>query len=233
VNNTLVIIPTYNEKENLPIVLDALLSQKCGVDILVVDDSSPDGTAEVARKYQKTHPEVHLLLRPQKEGLARAYLAGFDWGLKKTYANFIEMDADLSHDPKDIPRFIEALKTSDAVVGSRYIKGGGTEGWDRFRQFISRGGNVYAKFVLSVDYQDLTGGFNGWTRSTLQKISLASIESKGYAFQVEMKYRAHKQGLKIVEIPILFKNRIHGVSKMSHHIVTEAALRVFKLRTQI
>jgi dolichol-phosphate mannosyltransferase len=232
-NKSLVIIPTYNEKENLPLVLDALLSQQCGTDVLIVDDNSPDGTAEIAREYGKQHPEVQLLLREKKDGLARAYLAGFDWGLKRHYDNFIEMDADLSHDPKDVPRLIEALKAADAVVGSRYVKGGGTEGWDRFRQLISRGGNIYAKLVLSVKYEDLTGGYNAWTRKTLKEIDLSAIQSKGYAFQVEMKYRAHRRGLKIVEIPILFRNRIHGVSKMSHHIVTEAALKVLKLRNQV
>jgi dolichol-phosphate mannosyltransferase len=233
VNQTLLLIPTYNEADNIRSVLDQLSDAVPEADILVIDDTSPDGTHDIVRERSRISPQVHLLLREKKEGLARAYLAGFRWGLDRHYQNLVQMDADLSHDPKDVPRLLKALETADVAVGSRYIKGGGTEGWTLPRQFISRGGNVYAQAILGVSYRDLTGGFNAWKRKTLEKIDLATIQSKGYAFQVEMKYRAHKSGHKIVEVPILFKNRIHGYSKMSGLIVREAALRVIQLRTHL
>jgi dolichol-phosphate mannosyltransferase len=229
-NETLVVVPTYNEAENINALLFQLTRDVGSVDVLVVDDSSPDGTAEIVTRFANHDPRVHLLSRKKKEGLAAAYLAGFAWGLEKGYKALIEMDADFSHQPSDVPRFLETLKQSDVVIGCRYIQGGGVSGWGFLRQFISRGGNFYAHTLLSLPYQDLTGGFNGWRREVLEKINIATIRSKGYAFQVELKCRAFRAGFKLTEIPIHFENRRLGKSKMSGKIVWEAAFRVLQMR---
>jgi dolichol-phosphate mannosyltransferase len=229
-NETLVVVPTYNEVENINALLFQLTRDVGSVDVLVVDDSSPDGTAEIVTRFMKHDARVHLLSRKKKEGLAAAYLAGFTWGLEKGYRAFIEMDADFSHQPSDVLRFLETLKESDVVIGCRYIAGGGISGWGMLRQFISRGGNWYAQTVLSLPFQDLTGGFNGWRREVLEKIEISTIRSKGYAFQVELKCRAFRKGFKITEIPIHFENRRLGKSKMSGKIVWEAAFRVLQMK---
>lgn len=226
----LVVVPTYNEAENISKLLFALTRDVDDIDVLVVDDSSPDGTAKLVETFRQRNDRVHLLSRPKKDGLAGAYLAGFQWGLPRGYRYLIEMDADFSHTPADVNRFLEELKTYDAVVGCRYIDGGGIIGWSWLRQFISRGGNIYAQSVLSLPYRDLTGGFNAWRREVLEAIDISTIRSKGYAFQVELKCRAHRKGFRIKEIPIQFQNRLHGKSKMTFRIVGEAAFRVLEMR---
>lgn len=228
-SKALILVPTYNEIENISRFLQALLQTE-GYDILVMDDNSPDGTAKAVQTIQKTNPRVHLLQRAKKEGLALAYLAGFEWGMERGYEQFVQIDADFSHNPKDVPRLLKALATSDMAMGSRYIRGGKITGWGPIRQMISRGGNVYAQTVLGLKINDLTGGFNAWNRSALEKMGLKEIRSKGYAYQVEMKYRCHLAGCTLQEIPIHFENRILGTSKMSSDIVWEAAGRVLKLR---
>lgn len=229
-HSTLVIVPTYNEIENITQLLTSLTDKAKNCDVLVVDDSSPDGTAEAVKTFAQNNPHVHLLSRKTKDGLAGAYIAGFKWGLEKKYNNFVQMDADFSHSPSDVPKLIEALKTHDQAMGSRYIKGGATSGWTLPRILISRGGNVYARTVLNMPFNDLTGGFNAHRRSVLETIGLDEITSRGYAFQVEIKYRTFKKGFTQIEIPILFENRRYGVSKMSQDIVKEAAYKVLKLR---
>jgi dolichol-phosphate mannosyltransferase len=229
-NKTLVIVPTYNEVENIGPLLTAITNAVDGVDILVVDDNSPDGTERVVKQFMRHGERVHLLSRPKKDGLAAAYCAGFRWGLARDYDYFIEMDADFSHPPSDLNRHLEALKTNDVVIGCRYMSGGGTSGWSVIRESISRGGNFYAQTVLNLPYRDLTGGFNAWRRKVLETIKIDDIRSKGYAFQVELKCRSHKAGFKIQEIPIQFENRKYGNSKMSGSIVWEAAFRVLQMR---
>ena len=229
-NCNLVIVPTYNEIENISQLLSALNDQAQDCDILVVDDNSPDGTADAVKTFAQTHPQVHLLSRQKKDGLAGAYIAGFHWGLSRAYEKFVQMDADFSHSPADVTRLLKALDTHDQAMGSRYIQGGSTSGWTLPRIFISRGGNIYARTVLQLPYNDLTGGFNAHRRKVLESIHLNDITSKGYAFQVEIKFRTFKKGFKQIEIPILFENRRLGVSKMSGDIVKEAAYKVFQLR---
>lgn len=226
---TLILVPTYNEIENITKFLNALIEIP-SVDVLVIDDNSPDGTALAVQELQKNTQRIHLLNREKKEGLAKAYLAGFKWGFERGYEVFIQMDADFSHSPKDVPRLLEALKTHDVAMGSRYVPGGATSGWSLIRKAISRGGNIYAQAILGIPYKDMTGGFNAWKKPVLEKMHLSEVKSKGYAYQVEMKYRCHKAGFKIKEVPILFENRVLGVSKMSGQIVWEAAGRVLKLR---
>ncbi|MFM8269412.1 MAG: polyprenol monophosphomannose synthase [Pseudomonadota bacterium] len=227
---TLVVIPTYNEAGNIGPLLERLTSEVPEVDILIVDDNSPDGTGNLVRKFSAKVPQVHLLSRQQKEGLAFAYRAGFKWGIERGYGAFIQMDADFSHDPQDTKRIAHELQSHDVVIASRYVPGGQTSGWGWHRKVISRGGNVYAKTILGVSPQDMTGGFNGWTKKTLEAIDYQTVTSRGYAYQVEMKYRALKAGFVPFEFPIHFRNRTVGTSKMSSSIVFEAAYRVLKLR---
>jgi dolichol-phosphate mannosyltransferase len=229
-NRCLIIVPTYNEIENITQLLTALDEKSPEADILVVDDNSPDGTATAVKSFMENHPQVHLLEREKKNGLAGAYIAGFQWGLAKHYDNFVQMDADFSHNPADVPRLLKALDTYDQAMGSRYIKGGSTSGWTLPRILISRGGNIYARAILGIPFSDLTGGFNAHRRKVLETIELKNITSRGYAFQVEIKYRTFKKGFKQIEVPILFENRKYGTSKMSQDIVKEAAFKVFKLR---
>lgn len=229
-NRCLIIVPTYNEIENITQLLTALDEKAPEADILVVDDNSPDGTAKAVKAFMEKHRQVHLLEREKKNGLAGAYIAGFQWGLEKHYDQFIQMDADFSHNPADVPRLLTALETYDQAMGSRYIKGGSTSGWTLPRIVISRGGNVYARAVLGIPFNDLTGGFNAHRRNVLESIGLKEITSRGYAFQVEIKFRTFKKGFKQTEVPILFENRKYGTSKMSQDIVKEAAFKVLKLR---
>lgn len=227
---SLVIVPTYNESENIRALLEALVSHAPMADVLVVDDTSPDGTHQIARDFAAANPQIHVLVRAEKEGLAAAYVAGFRWGLEKNYARIIQMDADFSHAPKDVPRLIQALETCDVVSGSRYTAGGTVGGWGWLRQVISRGGNIYARTILRLKFSDLTGGFNGWRKEVLEKVDIGTLRSRGYAFQVELKYRAHRSGFRLAEIPIHFENRRLGTSKMSGNIVWEAARRVVQMR---
>lgn len=232
----LVVIPTYNEAENIKKLLPevaAVLPK--GSDILVVDDGSPDGTANVAREIAKTISDVkiHILERSEKSGLGSAYIAGFKWGIENDYDVFLEMDADFSHQPKYIADLYAAIQTHDVAIGSRYVKGGGVAGWTLLRKIISKGGSIYAGLVLGVHIKDLTGGFNMWRLSALQKIDLDKIFSKGYLFQIEMKSRAIKAGCSAYEVPIIFPDREVGVSKMSGGIFKEVLFGVWKLRKLI
>ncbi len=230
VGPVLIIIPTYNESENLPLLLDAVFELQPEVHILVVDDNSPDGTGELADKLAAEDERVHVLHREGKLGLGTAYIAGFRWALERDYQRIFEMDADFSHQPKYLKDFLKASEEADLVLGCRYIKGGGTEGWGALRQLISRGGNMYARAVLWLPFHDLTGGFKCFRREVLESIDLGTIRSTGYAFQIELSYRAHKRGFKIAEVPIVFPDRTRGESKMSGSIVHEAMLNVIKLR---
>lgn len=235
----LVVIPTYNEIQNLRGLVASVLAvvdqhaKLNGIEafrILVVDDNSPDGTGELADEIAKNEPRVSVLHRTQKEGLGKAYIAGFDWGLKQGYDAICEMDADFSHDPKYLPDFWRLLKKNDVVIGSRYVDGGGIRNWSGARKMISIGGSLYARTVLGMKVRDLTGGYNAWKRSVLEGVKLESVQSEGYAFQIELKYRAWKKGFKIVETPIIFDDRTQGKSKMSKKIFLEAVLRVAAMR---
>lgn len=229
-SQTLVIIPTFNEAGNLPALLDRLISEVPEIHVLIVDDNSPDGTGKIADEFSHKNSRIHVLHREKKEGLAFAYRAGFSWGIENGFEAFIQMDADFSHDPQDTKRIAEALRTHDTVIASRYIPGGLTSGWEWHRKVISRGGNMYARLVLGASPKDMTGGFNGWTKKALETIQYQTVHSRGYAYQVEMKYRALKAGFVPFEFPIHFRNRTIGDSKMSSDIVFEAAYRVFCLR---
>lgn len=230
---SLVVIPTYNEAENIIPLLKALEVTAPQVDILVVDDSSPDGTGRLVSQWAKSSDRVHLITRQKKDGLAGAYFAGFAWALERHYDAIVQMDADHSHSPNDVPKFLDLLQTHDVVFGSRYTEGGGTSGWSVVRQLISRSGNIYARALLQMPYNDLTGGFNGWRTKVLESIDLSTIYSKGYAYQIELKYRAKKQGFRLAELPIHFANRKYGTSKMSGAIIFEAALAVLALRRSV
>jgi dolichol-phosphate mannosyltransferase len=227
---TLVVVPTYNERENIAALVPAIFQATPDVEILVVDDNSPDGTGEVVRSLQERFPHVHLLSRRGKEGLGKAYLAGFRWGLEKGYGALVQMDADFSHRPEDLRSLVSALPEYDFVMGSRWVAGGQTVNWGLGRKFISRGGSFYARQILRFPVRDWTGGFNGWKAETLTKLGLDSVRSEGYSFQIELKYRALKLGFKGKEIPIVFEDRRVGQSKMSSRIVFEALYRVWGLR---
>ncbi len=228
---TVLVIPTYNERDNVTSLLPELRTLVPSVDIVVVDDRSPDGTAAVVTECAQRFGRIHLLARERKEGLGPAYVAGFRWALAQGYEAIVQMDADFSHRPVDLPKVLAALSYCDLSIGSRYVPAGGTVGWAWSRRMISRGGNLYARLVLGVGVQDMTGGFNAWRASALQRIQFESTRSLGYAFQVELKYRALLAGLRVREVPILFPDRSYGQSKMSGAIVREAALGVFRLRS--
>jgi dolichol-phosphate mannosyltransferase len=227
---TLVVIPTYNESENIQALVPAVMSKNLDVDILVVDDNSPDGTGNIVREMQKNNPRLHLLSRPGKQGLGKAYIAGFRWAMDQGYEGIVEMDADFSHRPEDLGPLIETMKKNDFAVGSRYVEGGRTVNWGLIRKIISRGGGIYSRLILGFPLNDWTGGFNAWKRETLEKIDLASVQSNGYSFQIELKYKALKKGCKGAESPIVFEDRRVGQSKMSLKIVLEAFYRVWLLR---
>lgn len=226
----LIIIPTYNERDNLPELVKAIFAVAADVHLLVVDDGSPDGTGALADELAAADPRVHVLHRAGKLGLGTAYIAGFKWALERDYPLVFEMDADFSHQPRYIPDFIAAAADADVVLGCRYIKGGGTEDWGLWRKFVSRGGNVYARLVLWLPFHDLTGGFKCFRREVLEELDLDGVRSTGYAFQIELTYRAHKLGFRIAEVPIIFPDRRVGQSKMSGSIVREAVVNLVKLR---
>jgi dolichol-phosphate mannosyltransferase len=227
----LVIIPTYNECESLPRIVPMVLAEDPRIDVLVVDDNSPDGTGDLAQEMSAAEPRVHVLRRAGKEGLGRAYLAGFAWGLERGYDLLVEMDADLSHHPDNLPTFIEASREYDAILGSRYVGGRITVvNWPMSRLLISYFGSWYARRITGVPVRDLTGGYNCWKRSVLEAIDLSAVTSNGYMFQIELKYRAWRKGFKLIEIPIVFTERREGTSKMSKKIVREAVWKVWKLR---
>lgn len=227
----LVIIPTYNELENIRELVPTLLELKESFDILVVDDNSPDGTAAWVQEFSKTRDRVHLLLRAKKQGLGKAYIAGFKWGLERKYEALIEMDADFSHAPQDLVKVLQALNNHPVVIGSRYVPGGKTVNWGFLRKLISRGGSLYSRLVLGYPTKDWTGGFNGWHAQVLKDIDLDSIQSNGYSFQIELKYKAQKKGYTVCEVPITFEDRRVGQSKMSMKIVLEAFYKVWMIRS--
>jgi dolichol-phosphate mannosyltransferase len=225
------VLPTYNEADNLePICKAALANLPSSAHLLVVDDSSPDGTGEIADRLAAAEPRIEVLHRPRKEGLGAAYIAGFRQVLAAGAGFVLQMDSDFSHDPADLPRLLEAAQQTDLAVGSRYVAGGGIENWSALRQAISRGGSAYARLILGVPVRDLTGGFKCFRREVLESIDLSAVDSRGYAFQVEMTYRALRAGFDVVEVPIVFHERRAGSSKMSGAIVGEAAWRVPLLR---
>jgi len=229
----LIVIPTYNESDNLPDLVDAVFAVAPEVHILVVDDNSPDGTGELADEMAQRDVRVNVIHREGKLGLGTAYIAGFKWALERAYPRVFEMDADFSHQPRYIPEFLKAADSADLVLGTRYIRGGGTEGWSMLRSFISRAGNLYARLILWMGFHDLTGGFKCFRREVLEALDLDDIKSTGYAFQIELTYRAHKAGFRIVETPIVFPDRTRGQTKMSQGIVWEAMINVIKLRFQV
>lgn len=228
--SVLIVIPTYNEVANLPVIVERIRKEAPMADLLIVDDTSPDGTGELADSFAASDSAIHVLHRKEKDGLGRAYVAGFNWGLSRDYDIIVQMDGDLSHNPSDVPRLVEALSHADLVLGSRYVPDGGTVNWGVGRQLLSRGGSLYARTILGLPIRDVTGGFKAWKASTLHAVNLTTIRSNGYSFQVEMTYRVANLGLNITEVPIIFADRVDGVSKMSKKIVIEAMLMVWRLR---
>ena len=233
-NPALVIIPTYNERENLGAITSAVLKAEPRADVLVVDDNSPDGTGQLADELAAKEPRLRVLHREKKQGLGRAYLHAFSWALAKGYQLIIEMDADFSHDPKYLPTMIDtALGGADLVLGSRYVEGGGTVNWGVGRKILSRGGSLYARSILGVHIRDLTGGFKCFNRRVLEALDLGDVKSAGYGFQIELTYRTLKKGFTVKEIPIVFEDRRVGQSKMSRKIFLEALTVVWKLRMSV
>ncbi|MGA9117269.1 MAG: polyprenol monophosphomannose synthase [Bacteroidota bacterium] len=226
----LVVIPTYNEAQNIPTLIPAVLAQSEKVDVLVVDDNSPDGTAAVVRDMMKENPRIRLLEREGKLGLGTAYVAGFRYALEREYDCVFEMDADFSHSPREIPNFLKAIGGADLVVGSRYTGGIRILNWPIQRLLLSYSASVYTRFVTGLPLEDATSGFKCFRRPVLEAIDLSRIHSNGYAFQIEMSYKAWKRGFRITEIPIIFLDRRTGVSKMSKKIISEAFFMLWRLR---
>jgi dolichol-phosphate mannosyltransferase len=222
----LVIVPTYNERESLPLIIRRIRAAVPEAFILVADDNSPDGTGAIADSLAEHDDHVQVMHRHGKEGLGAAYIAGFTWGLQNNYDVFIEMDADGSHQPEQLPRILEALRDADLVLGSRWIPGGGTENWSKGREVLSRGGNAYTRAMLGVPLHDATGGYRAFRADTLRGIDLHTVASQGYCFQVDLAWRAVQRGFIVREVPITFVEREVGSSKMSRAIVAEALLRV-------
>ncbi|MEO6445269.1 MAG: polyprenol monophosphomannose synthase [Gemmatimonadaceae bacterium] len=230
-DKVLVIVPTYNERENILRLIDAVLSQDARIDVLVVDDGSPDGTGALVDERAAVDTRVNVLHRAKKMGLGTAYLAGFAWALARDYELVFEMDADFSHDPSHLPQFLESAVEADVVLGSRYRDGKVTVvNWPISRLILSYSANIYARFVTGLPLYDATGGFKCFHRKVLEAINLKSVRSNGYAFQIEMSFRAWRRGFRIVEIPIVFVDRTEGQSKMSRRIVREAIWMVWRLR---
>ncbi|EPX57746.1 Dolichyl-phosphate beta-D-mannosyltransferase [Cystobacter fuscus DSM 2262] len=233
-NPALVCIPTYNERDNLEPITRAVLAAEPRVDILVVDDNSPDGTGKLADELAAKEPRIRVLHREKKQGLGRAYLHAFRQALDWGYTYILEMDADFSHDPRYLPTILDTAQAGvDLVLGSRYVHGGGTVNWGVGRQLISQGGSLYARSILGVDIRDLTGGFKCFHRRVLESIDLSAVQSTGYAFQIELTYRTLKQGFTVKEVPIVFEDRRVGQSKMSRRIFVEALTMVWKLRLTV
>ena len=221
-----VIIPTYNERDNLDSIVARTRQAVPAADILVVDDNSPDGTGEIAEKLALTDGQVHVLHRTHKAGLGAAYLAGFAWALDRGYGVLVEMDADGSHDPAELPDLLGALVNADLVIGSRWVRGGTVRNWPRSRAILSRGGNAYARIMLGLPVHDATGGYRAYRAETLRRIGLDDVRSQGYCFQIELTLRTVRAGLSAAEVPITFTERIRGASKMNRAIVAEALWRV-------
>lgn len=232
-HDTLVIIPTYNEKENIEKIIRATFSQKKSFDVLIVDDSSPDGTAEIVRRLQEEFPKsLHLEVRKEKNGLGRAYIHGFKWALERKYDFIIEMDADFSHNPKDLIRLYRkcANEGADASIGSRYSKGVNVVNWPMRRVLLSYFASKYVQWVTGIPYHDTTAGFVCWRRKVLETINLDKIKFVGYAFQIEMKFKAWKHGFNVQEVSVIFTDRTEGESKMSKTIITEAVFGIIRMR---
>ncbi|MBA3487964.1 MAG: polyprenol monophosphomannose synthase [Longispora sp.] len=226
VGRVLVVIPTYNELENIRLIVDRVRRATPQVDILIADDNSPDGTGAVADDLAAADAQVNVLHRAGKEGLGAAYIAGFSWAKERNYDAVVEMDADGSHAPEQLHRLLDALRAADGVLGSRYISGGSVVNWPKRRLLLSRGGNLYARILLGMPLNDATGGYRAYRLPVLDKIDLASVISHGYCFQIDLTYRAYKTGCKLVEVPITFHERVHGVSKMNGSIIREALAKV-------
>ncbi len=227
----LVVVPTYNEKENIRRLIATVLDEDPRLEMLIVDDGSPDGTGEIVDEIAAREPRVNCLHREKKMGLGTAYRAGFKWALARDYAFIFEMDADFSHDPNHLPQFLDAIKDADLVLGSRYRGGKVTVvNWPMTRLLLSYGANIYARIVTGMKLDDSTGGFKCFRRTVLEGIDLDDVRSNGYAFQIEMSFRATRKGFRITEIPIVFVDRTEGTSKMSGHIVREAIFMVWRLR---
>ncbi len=226
----LVCLPTYDERDNVEPITRAILDATPDVDVLVIDDNSPDGTGAIADAIAAREPRVHVLHRAGKEGLGKAYLAGFAWALGRGYRLVLEMDADFSHNPAYLPRMLELARGADLVLGSRNVPGGGTVNWGVGRKLLSRGGSLYARTILGLPVRDLTGGFKCFRREVLEAIDLATVQCSGYAFQIELTYRASRKGFRVAEMPIVFEDRRVGQSKMSRRIVLEAIRKVWSIR---
>lgn len=227
----LIVIPTYNEARNIQTLIPRLRQVAPQADILVVDDNSPDGTGRIVDEMAKSDPAIHALHRTAKEGLGRAYIAGFHWGLERGYERLAHMDADLSHDPQYLPALLAASETHDLALGSRYVPGGGTRNWGLHRRALSRFASFYARTILGISQRDLTGGYRCWQRHALENIDLPTIRSNGYSFMVETLYRAVLRGHSVEEVPIIFVDRVEGQSKMSKKVIVESVGMVWKLRS--
>jgi dolichol-phosphate mannosyltransferase len=228
---TLVIVPTYNERENLPAMAARVLALPTHIEMLVVDDNSPDGTGQIADELVKSNPRLHVLHRAEKNGLGRAYCAGFKWALERDYELIMEMDGDFSHNPDDIPKFIEAAVTenADCVLGSRYSNGIRVINWPLKRLILSMGAGMYVRTLTGMPFSDPTGGYKCFRRRALQSLDLDNVKSNGYSFQIELSHKLWRQGMKIAEVPIVFMDRFNGTSKMSSRIVREALWMVWRL----
>ena len=228
----LVVVPTYNEAKNLPFIVPQVLTQDPRLEVLVVDDNSPDGTGALADEMAAADPRVHVIHRPEKNGLGKAYIAGFRWALERAYQFVFEMDADFSHDPRFLTVFLDAIKDADLVIGSRYKTGVNVINWPMSRLLLSIGANQYARWITGLPIEDSTGGFKCFRRKVLEAIDLDRVRSNGYSFQIEMSFRAWKKGFRLVEIPIVFTDRVEGQSKMNKRIVREAIWMVWWLRVK-
>ena len=231
-NQTLVIVPTYNERENLPPLAACLLRLAIPVDLLIVDGGSPDGTGKLADELAAKHPSIHVLHETEKRGLGRAYCSGFDWAIKNGYEFIMEMDGDFSHNPDDIPKFVEAAGEADLVLGSRYVGGIRVINWPLRRLMLSMSAAKYVRIVTGMPFSDPTGGFKCFRRRALESIDLAGVRSNGYSFQIEMTHKIWRQGMKVAEVPIIFTERLRGKSKLSGNIVREALFMVIRLLVQ-
>jgi len=225
-DRVVIVMPTYNERQNLEIMAGRIRESTPEADLLVVDDNSPDGTGDLADKLAEADSRVHVMHRTEKAGLGRAYVAGFTWALDQGYGVIVEMDADGSHRPEDLPKLLTALGSADAVIGSRYVPGGTVVNWPKSREFLSRGANIYNRIMLGVSIKDATGGYRAYKAGTLRALDLDTIESAGYCFQIDMTLRVLQAGLKLTEVPITFVERERGASKMSNAVIREAFLRV-------
>ena len=231
-NQTLIVVPTYNERENLPALVQRLLSLPVPLDLLIVDDNSPDGTGKLADQLAAKHSVIHVLHRPEKNGLGRAYLAGFKWALEREYEFIFEMDGDFSHNPDDIPKLLEAAHDADLVLGSRYVNGIRIINWPLRRLMLSKFAANYVQIITGMPLTDPTGGYKCFRRRALQAIDLDQVRSNGYSFQIEVTHKIWRQGLKVVEVPIIFTDRFLGKSKMTGKIVREALIMVWRLLFQ-